>query len=74
MVEFEWDLGKEALNIQKHGIDFTTAKLIWNGPVFERIDDRRLWRNPIPSFRCDRKSHSDSHLYMAGNNSPNHLG
>lgn len=34
MVEFEWDLGKEALNIQKHGIDFTTAKLIWNGPVF----------------------------------------
>jgi hypothetical protein len=41
MVKFEWDLRKEARNVQKHGIDFTTAKLIWNGPVFERIDDRR---------------------------------
>ena len=41
MAKFEWDLSKEALNIRKHGIDFTTATLIWNGPVLERIDDRR---------------------------------
>ena len=40
MAEFEWRLGKEALNIEKHGIDFATATLIWKGPVFERIDDR----------------------------------
>jgi uncharacterized protein len=40
MVKFAWDLRKEALNIRKHGIDFTTASLIWNGAVLERIDDR----------------------------------
>jgi uncharacterized DUF497 family protein len=40
MSDFEWDPEKEVFNIQKHGIDFTTAKLIWSGPVFERLDDR----------------------------------
>jgi uncharacterized protein len=40
MADFEWDPEKESLNIQKHGIDFPTAKLIWDGSVFERIDDR----------------------------------
>lgn len=24
-VGFEWDISKESLNIQKHGVDFTTA-------------------------------------------------
>lgn len=26
---------------EKHGIDFSTAKLIWDGPAFERVDRRR---------------------------------
>ena|SRR5438105_1054497 len=38
---FEWDPNKELENVRKHGIDFTTASLIWRGFVFERIDNRR---------------------------------
>jgi uncharacterized protein len=41
MADFEWDPEKEFLNARKHGIDFATAALIWDGPVFERIDNRR---------------------------------
>ena len=40
MTEFEWDAQKEISNIQKRGIDFTTASRIWDGRVFERIDAR----------------------------------
>ncbi len=38
---FEWDAGKNAANIAKHGIDFADACRIFEGPVLERIDDRR---------------------------------
>lgn len=31
--EFEWDDAKNALNIEKHGIDFEDAVGIWEGPV-----------------------------------------
>lgn len=41
MDSFDWDLNKEAQNIRKHRIDFTTASLIWEGPAIERVDDRR---------------------------------
>jgi uncharacterized DUF497 family protein len=37
---FEWDERKNALNIQKHEIDFDTAKLIFDGPVVEAPDRR----------------------------------
>jgi uncharacterized DUF497 family protein len=40
MAAFEWDPKKESLNIHKHGIDFTTASLIWNDFVSERPDGR----------------------------------
>jgi uncharacterized DUF497 family protein len=41
MADFEWYPEEELRNIQKHGVAFATATLIWNGPVFERIDRRR---------------------------------
>jgi uncharacterized DUF497 family protein len=41
MADFEWDPNKETHNLRKHDVDFRTASLIWDGPVFERIDDRR---------------------------------
>jgi uncharacterized DUF497 family protein len=41
MVGFEWDPNKESQNVQKHGVDFTTASLIWNDFVSERADDRQ---------------------------------
>ena len=40
MVGFEWDPKKDAENIRKHGVAFTTASGIWRGRVLERIDDR----------------------------------
>ena len=44
MAEFEWDPDKEVLNVHKHGIDFTSASLIWDGFVIERPEDRRDYR------------------------------
>lgn len=41
MAEFEWDSDNESFHFQKHRIGFATASRIWEGPVFERIDDRR---------------------------------
>ncbi len=40
MRDFEWDDGKNRLNIEKHGVDFQLAKLIFEGPVLSRVDDR----------------------------------
>jgi uncharacterized DUF497 family protein len=41
MADFEWDPRKASQNHRKHGIEFTTATLIWEGLVLERIDSRR---------------------------------
>ena len=41
MGDFEWDPQKASLNLRTHHVDFTTASLIWQGPVLERADDRR---------------------------------
>ncbi|HWB50639.1 MAG TPA: BrnT family toxin [Stellaceae bacterium] len=38
IADFEWDPRKEIVNVFKHGIDFTTASLIWDGFVSERPD------------------------------------
>ena len=46
MADFEWDPRKEVLNVRKHGIDFTTASLIWDGLVIERSDNRRDYGEP----------------------------
>jgi uncharacterized DUF497 family protein len=37
---FEWDDGKNAANIAKHGVSFETARRIFEGPVLTAIDDR----------------------------------
>jgi len=41
MPVFEWDPAKNAANISKHLLDFSDAVRIFEGPVLERIDDRR---------------------------------
>ena len=40
-MEFEWDEAKNRTNILKHGIDFETAKRIFDDPVLSRRDGRR---------------------------------
>ncbi|MBK3798665.1 BrnT family toxin [Azospirillum brasilense] len=36
----EWDENKNATNLEKHKVDFETAKKIWLGPVIENQDTR----------------------------------
>ncbi len=38
---FEWDEAKNKANVRKHGVDFETAKRIFEGPVVTRIDHRK---------------------------------
>ena len=38
---FEWDEAKNNANVRKHGVDFETAKRIFEGPVVTRIDHRK---------------------------------
>ena len=39
-MEFEWHEAKNQANIRKHGISFETARSIFEGPVFTRLDTR----------------------------------
>lgn len=39
-MKFEWDEAKNAINIGKHGVDFETAALIFDGPVLTFEDTR----------------------------------
>ncbi|MBT7485259.1 MAG: BrnT family toxin [Rhodospirillales bacterium] len=38
---FEWDEDKRLENIDKHGVDFIRAAMIFDGPIIEEIDDRK---------------------------------
>jgi uncharacterized protein len=38
---FEWDETKRQTNLAKHYIDFQDAIRVFDGPVFERMDNRR---------------------------------
>lgn len=40
-MKFEWDENKNRSNLEKHGISFEEASLIFEGTVLTRIDDRR---------------------------------
>ena len=37
---FEWDPIKNKANLEKHGIAFEEAMLIFEGPVLTRVDNR----------------------------------
>ena len=37
---FEWDDGKERINIRKHGIDFTMASTVFLDPLHQMVQDR----------------------------------
>ena len=38
--QFEWDEAKNEENLRKHGISFSEAVEIFNGPILTNIDDR----------------------------------
>lgn len=39
-MEFEWDEAKRQSNLEKHGVDFLEAALVFEGPVLT-VEDRR---------------------------------
>lgn len=39
-MQFEWDEGKNRINIRKHGIDFSDAIDVFNHPVLTALDSR----------------------------------
>jgi uncharacterized DUF497 family protein len=38
---FEWDEDKRQSNLAKHFIDFKDARMVFDGPVFEKLESRR---------------------------------
>lgn len=38
---FEWDERKREANLAKHLIDFKDARTVFDGPVFESVENRR---------------------------------
>ena len=40
-MDFEWDETKNQTNVYKHGVDFETARRIFEGPVLSWLDVRR---------------------------------
>ncbi len=40
-LKFEWDENKNKINIERHGIDFCDARLIFNYPMIIKTDDRK---------------------------------
>ena len=39
-MKFTWDEQKQQTNLEKHGLDFTTASRIFGGRIVKWIDDR----------------------------------
>ena len=38
---FEWDEGKRAANLAKHGVDFLDVTPLFDGETVEMVDDRK---------------------------------
>lgn len=41
-MEFEFDAGKSAANLEKHGIDFAAAQSLWNDPMRVEVPARTV--------------------------------
>lgn len=41
---YEWDADKNRKNVEKHGIDFQTAKRIFDSPIVSRRDERKDYK------------------------------
>lgn len=39
-MRFDWDPAKNRRNLRDHGTDFVDAKIVFEGPTWERWDDR----------------------------------
>jgi len=47
MVRFEWDATKSEVNREKHGIDFSVAKLVFDDPFCVTFIERIPMASPV---------------------------
>ena len=45
-MEFTWDEAKNKSNVAKHGVEFETARLVFNDPQFVTEQDREVEGEP----------------------------
>lgn len=45
-MEFEWDDAKRASTLEKHGVDFIDAPLLWSNPMVVARDTRKDYGEP----------------------------
>lgn len=45
-MEFEWDDAKRVSALEKHGVDFVDAPLLWGNPMVVVPDNRRDYGEP----------------------------
>jgi uncharacterized protein len=57
---FEWDEEKRRHNIEKHGVDFLDAILIFENPVIEAEDSRKEYEE----IRIQALGHADNEYFI----------
>ncbi|MGE4472760.1 MAG: BrnT family toxin [Sulfuricurvum sp.] len=62
---FEYDPDKSSSNLQKHGIDFERAQLLWGDPNALEIQAKSDSESPICAYRQDRRQNLDRVLYLS---------
>jgi len=45
-MEFEWDDAKRTSTMEKHGVDFADAPLLWSSPMVVSQDNRKDYGEP----------------------------
>ncbi|MEF2552425.1 BrnT family toxin [Aurantimonas sp. A2-1-M11] len=72
---FEWDEAKNQANIGKHGVSFTTAIQIFQGPVLSVIEDRGDYdEGSAGQYRTDRRrAHHCRRPHRSRRGNPHHF-
>ncbi|MFZ5709748.1 MAG: BrnT family toxin [Pseudomonadota bacterium] len=65
--DFEWDADKSLANLEKHGIDFETAKVLWDDPhALTGPGKKNLEERFMTVGRLGNKLWSAIHTYRDG--------
>ena len=63
MAGFEWDEQKREANIDRHGVDFRIAALIFENPVIEALDTREVYGEA--RYRTLGRTRDDEYFVVA---------
>jgi uncharacterized DUF497 family protein len=66
-LEYEWSAHKSATNLAERAFDFSFASLIFEGKIFQKVDDRRDYgEERFVAIGGGRWDHADVGLYRSG--------